>query len=828
MALIPLTMSRFSISALSESVLDRFVPLNRALRMHIHLGYTMVGIVLLDTTFFFTFFGILCSDGEQAYCDKFTSEIMITGYGILAILLIIAGTSYFRHQIPYEIFYAVHHVIFLMYIIVVIHTFDMSQRKGHHSRSQTFKWFSSTLLYYLCDRAAMHLNHKYQTRLVSSSAVTGSNGSRMLIIKVKRPVLFNFKPGQYAFLRLTELDQHWHPFSIASGPDSSCLEFYIEVLTDKSWTGKLWKMLKVDGDTNGSSLREFDLEVMGPYGTSLASTNSYSHALAVGSGTGKCNVLSSCCKLSFAIECSPINTLFAGIVPVLSLYKQHVHQLLRLDPAKHFIDLERHQRKIRQIEKTEEPRKASLAKKVAASCRARRSTPDDRPSKNKRDSVVQSIRNRIAIHETVQEMEGCDRQLVRLSMQAMRSAARRATRSIYGVVLLTIMPVLGISLIALTISWNTIDIELYGGMVEALMVLTAVFQLIFAAVACCVWDASQFAAFIDTAFCLIMPFADWYWFGHYEQNGILSASDITTYSLLMGYLTARVWSMTVKPRHRSWRTADGVCSNSGLTTLERLEMVWVVRSASLVSEILPEINTLWDELVGQWGEENAHAVCRIKIFVTDTDQLAVTLLKQELLTHSLGQAAGACRSSSGISFERPDFAEIIEHHTLDMITTRRNSYSVLSFCGSPILAGALHYLKINNDMVAAVTGNKRHQMEFVSESYGGSKKSKTKTASSATESRPEGEHLLAEAGGSDTDTDTSPDPGEVAVVAVVGGAPARLTTREVTMYGRNSEVTTTYGQHGRNSPTSSMESSSHVDMSMHFSHINMKMASTPN
>jgi hypothetical protein len=796
MALIPLTMSRFSIAALSESVLDRFVPLNRALRIHIHLGYTMVLIVFLDTAFFFTFFGILCADGEQAYCDKFTSEIMITGYGILVILLIIAGTSYFRHQIPYEIFYAVHHIIFLMYIIVVVHTFDMAQRKGQHSRSQTFKWFSSTLLYYLCDRAAMHLNHKYQTRLVSSSAVTGTNGSRMLIIKLKRPVLFNSKPGQYAFLRLTELDLHWHPFSIASGPDSSCLEFYIEVFTDKSWTGKLWKMLKADGDTNGSNLREFDLEVMGPYGTSLANTNSYSHALAVGSGTGKYNVVLSRCKLHVAIECSPIDTLFTGIVPMLSLFKQHVHQLLRLDPANHFLDLERHQRKIRQIEKAEEPRKASLAKKVAASCRARR-TPDDRPSKSKRDSVVQSIRNRIAIHESVQEMEGSDRQLVRLSMQAMRSAARRATRSIYGVVLLTIMPVLGISLIALTISWNTIDVELYGGMVEALMILTAVFQLSFAVVACCVWDASQFAAFIDTAFCLIMPFADWYWFGHYEQNGVLSPSDITTYSLLMGYLTARAWSMTVKPRHRSWRTADGSCS--GLTTLERLEMVWVTRSASLVSEILPEINTIWDQLVSVWGAENAQAVCRIQIFVTDTDQRAVALLKQELLHQSLGQ--GTCDS---IRFERPDFAEIIENHTLDMITTRRNSYSVLAFCGSPILAGNLHHLKINNDMVAAVTGNKRHQMEFVSESYGGSKGGKKK-ASNATNSAEsadrqdvlQGEHLLG--GGSDTDTDTSPDPGEV-----VGGKPTRLTTREVTTYGRTS-------------PSSSMESS--VDVPMHFSHV---------
>jgi hypothetical protein len=70
MALIPLTMSRFSIAALSDSVLDRFVPLNRAVRIHMHLGYTVAFIVFLATAFFFVFFGILCADGEQAFCDK--------------------------------------------------------------------------------------------------------------------------------------------------------------------------------------------------------------------------------------------------------------------------------------------------------------------------------------------------------------------------------------------------------------------------------------------------------------------------------------------------------------------------------------------------------------------------------------------------------------------------------------------------------------------------------------------------------------------------------------------------------------------------------------
>lgn len=147
MTLLPLTMSRYSISALSDSILNRFIPLNRAVRLHIHLGYTMVTIVFFATVFFFAFFGLLCSEGDQSvsfhggatlatrlylpapvfeffvliflsslvtcchpdlllaslqFCAKFTDEIMITGYFILAFLLTIGGTSFFRHSIPYE------------------------------------------------------------------------------------------------------------------------------------------------------------------------------------------------------------------------------------------------------------------------------------------------------------------------------------------------------------------------------------------------------------------------------------------------------------------------------------------------------------------------------------------------------------------------------------------------------------------------------------------------------------------------------------------------------------------------------------------------------
>mgnify|MGYP000624179010 CR=1 FL=1 len=146
MALIPLTMSRFSIASLSGTVLDRFIPMNRAMRIHVYLGNSMICLVLCATFALVTCYGSLCVLNEQEYCERLTSEIMCTGYAITGFVFMIGLTSYFRHRIPYEIFYAVHHLLFVLYIVTVAHTFDNMER------------------------AASFLNHHYKVKLESSSA----------------------------------------------------------------------------------------------------------------------------------------------------------------------------------------------------------------------------------------------------------------------------------------------------------------------------------------------------------------------------------------------------------------------------------------------------------------------------------------------------------------------------------------------------------------------------------------------------------------------------------------------------------------------------------
>ncbi len=426
MALIPLTMCRCSISALSESALNRVIPLNHALVMHMYIGYTMVIIIFCATLLFFFFFGFLCAEGEQAFCDKFTLEIMITGYCILGTLLIIGGTSYFRHRIPYEIFYAMHHIVFLMYFLTIVHTLDIEQRSGRSKRSQTFEWFSSTLLYYFCDRATMFMNHRYGTKLIASSVVSASKGSRLIILKVQRPSLFQFKPGQHAYIRINEISAEWHPFSIASGPNSSQLEFYIQVFEVKSWTKQLWDYFDEYNATE-VGVEGLKIEVMGPYGTSLCQSKNVSHILAIGGGT--------------------------GVVPILSLYKEHVHSLLRLEPNKFFADMNDSEERIRQIEHAKRSQRGSIIKQISRSIYRRILSLEI-----VRKAIDKNITNHTK-HPSKYRSQG-ERKLYK--------STQIAIVPIYCTVILSVLPVVGVTLFSLVVSWYTTPVELPVSMGTAL------------------------------------------------------------------------------------------------------------------------------------------------------------------------------------------------------------------------------------------------------------------------------------------------------------------------------------------------------------------------
>ena len=362
-------------------------------------------------------------------------------------------------------------------------------------------------------------------------------------------------------------------------------------------------------------------------------------------------------------------------------------------------------------------KKGSLAHKVVSACASNWRTNSSIMDTTSIEESSQSISMKEKIQQHGQMMHWRD---VRGSIRDIKSEAFAATRSIYGVVLLSLLTSMGAMLVGLTISWNATTINNRRGMTFFLQFVTATFQLIFALIALFIWDGNSLFAYTDAALCLVAPFFDWSLSLRYANNpqGRLSPGDITTYCIGVGYMTARLWSQTVAPRHKSQRKHVAV---EGPGVLEKMEVVWVSRSASLVSELMPDITCVWEALVSQWGKEHADKVLKVSIFVTDKDNEARDLLKRELASSELFQ-------NGAVQFERPDFAAIIEDHSLRMICTKKESYSLLAFCGSNDIAEEIHHHKVSNDMISAITGNKSHQMEFVSESYGVSKRDNEREA----------------------------------------------------------------------------------------------------
>lgn len=316
---LPLTMCRLIISKASSTFLNTVIPFNEMQRCHIVIGYTLVVMLFFTIIVFLMFFGVNCADGNQAFCAKFTSEIMITGYVIFVFFLSVAVTSYLRTVIPYRVFYIYHHLVFITYAVTIAHTIDHVQRsKG--GRSQTFKWFTASILLYITDRASMYLNQRYKSKILldESELITSADGKKMIILDVQNPDLFYFHPGQYVYLKIPSVDHVWHPFSVASSPNSKRIVFYIEVFGEGSWTFRLFDKLQgyLAGIDKKPMMDPFDLnvdpdiynneiEIMGPYGTSLGNVKDYSHALIIGAGTGEFSsykAVKYCIKISTLME----------------------------------------------------------------------------------------------------------------------------------------------------------------------------------------------------------------------------------------------------------------------------------------------------------------------------------------------------------------------------------------------------------------------------------------------------------------------------------------------------------------------------------------------
>ena len=401
------------------------------------------------------------------------------------------------------------------------------------------------------------------------------------------------------------------------------------------------------------------------------------------------------------------NRFLIGIVPILSVFKKNIDQLLQIDPVAFFEKTRQRQEEMLRIECAEDHRKGSIAMKVIRGFTRSNDDDDDDEKAYSTDSLEKrdTIRRSVALHDTLKSDEE-----IQKNLRSMKEAAFSATLSIYGVVLLTALPVLGVVLMSITISWNTTPFTIYPAMVNTLKYLTVMFQSLFAIAAIVVWESTGgLLEYVDVAMCAISPFVDVFWFQTYATRR-LTAREIALYCIHIGYMTGRCWYRAVVPA----RKIATLNHDASLAKLERFHLCWVTRYPSQVAAILPSILSVWDCFVTNWGLENAQKVFSISVYVTCKDHGAF----RQLLDEFLPQDDMERRYGVKIRYGRPDFSQVLEDHTIEAACSRRFSYSLLAFCGSPTLGRVLHSLKISNDILTVVSGNKKHRMEFISDYSG--------------------------------------------------------------------------------------------------------------
>jgi hypothetical protein len=167
---------------------------------------------------------------------------------------------------------------------------------------------------------------------------------------------------------------------------------------------------------------------------------------------------------------------------------------------------------------------------------------------------------------------------IRENLAGIKKAACVTTRSTHGVVAPSSLPVWGVALIGVIISWNTLPFDMHPEMLMSLKVVTIVFQASLAAAAMFLWDSNDMLlALVDFVLCIINPFADWLWFQKHDINDHLAPVDITISCLLVGCMTARLWWGAAIRRHTSWKKHV----ERGFTPklkLDRLDMDWTTHT----------------------------------------------------------------------------------------------------------------------------------------------------------------------------------------------------------------------------------------------------------
>ncbi|PNY04976.1 respiratory burst oxidase protein H-like [Trifolium pratense] len=340
MALIVLTMCRGTLTKLRGSFLSQIIPFDDNINFHkiiavgvvigtsIHVGmHVSCDFPRLISCPKEKFMPILGHNFDYQQPTYLTLVESIPGSTGIFMVLIMAftftlATHYFRksvvklpsplhHLAGFNSFWYAHHLLILVYILLVMHGYFLFLKKDWKSKT-TWMYLAVPLVLYATERIHPFYKGKdHRVSIIKAIIYTGN----VLALYMTKPPAFKYKSGMYLFVKCPDISKfEWHPFSITSAPGDDYLSVHIRTLGD--WTtelrntfakacepesavprrGSLIRMETrantADSSFDASKPRYPKILIKGPYGAPAQNYKHYDVLLLVGLGIGATPMIS--------------------------------------------------------------------------------------------------------------------------------------------------------------------------------------------------------------------------------------------------------------------------------------------------------------------------------------------------------------------------------------------------------------------------------------------------------------------------------------------------------------------------------------------------------
>lgn len=269
-ALIAVPVLRSLISWLRGTPMSGVLPLDHSLGFHKVVGHVMFAAAIVHTGAHLANFATLST--------PFYENLLFTRAGLSGVLLLLVFTGMWVTAHPwvrmgghFRLFHLAHLAYVLWFALLLVHAPNF------------WKWALVPLLALAVERVLRLRRTRTPTSIVNAELLP----SRVLGLEIQRPEGFDYRPGDYLYLKVPHVSRfEWHPFSISSAPEERQIKVHIR--TVGPWTGRVYDLFESRRDdlTRNPAARPVPVYVDGSFGTPSRHVFDAENAIVVAAGIG--------------------------------------------------------------------------------------------------------------------------------------------------------------------------------------------------------------------------------------------------------------------------------------------------------------------------------------------------------------------------------------------------------------------------------------------------------------------------------------------------------------------------------------------------------------